>query len=107
MVVTHRGHHLPYDALLVATDGWANPLRVPGAEGTKHIYNFVALDDTKAIIARMLESHTAVAYDCSFIAYELCDGFAIRKLHTTWIMRGPYWLRNCLDSDGDATSRRM
>jgi NAD(P)H-nitrite reductase large subunit len=100
VVVTDRGQHLPYDALLVATGGWANPLRVPGAEGTKHIYNFVTLDDTKTTIARMLESRTAVAYGGSFIAYELCDGFAMRKLHTTWIMRGPYWLRSCLDVNG-------
>ena len=100
VVVTDSGQHLPYDALLVATGGWANPLRVPGAAGTKHIYNFVTLDDTKTIIHRMLESRTALAYGGSFIAYELCDGFAMRKLDTTWIMRGPYWLRSALDPDG-------
>jgi NAD(P)H-nitrite reductase large subunit len=99
-VVTDKGQNLPYDALLVASGGWANPLRVPGVEGTKHIYNFVTLDDTKTIIARMLESRTALAYGGSFISYELCDGFAIRKLDTTWIMRGPFWLRSCLDPDG-------
>jgi NAD(P)H-nitrite reductase large subunit len=48
----------------------------------------------------MLESRTALAYGGSFISYELCDGFAMRKLDTTWIMRGPYWLRNSLDPDG-------
>ena len=100
VVVTDKGQRLPYDALLIATGGWANPLRVPGAQDVKHIYNFVTLDDTKTIIARMLESRTAVAYGGSFISYELCDGFAVRKLDTTWIMRGPYWLRNSLDSDG-------
>ncbi len=100
VVVTERGQHLPYDALLIATGGWANPLRVPGAEGIKHIYNFVTLDDTRTIIARMRESRTAVAYGGSFISYELCDGFAVRKLDTTWIMRGPYWLRNALDPEG-------
>jgi NAD(P)H-nitrite reductase large subunit len=100
VVVTDRGEHLSYDALLVATGGWANPLRVPGTEGTKHIYNFVTLDDAKTIIARIQESRTAVAYGGSFIAYELCDGFAMRKLDTTWIMRGPCWLRTCLDLDG-------
>ncbi|HEV2654198.1 MAG TPA: FAD-dependent oxidoreductase, partial [Ktedonobacteraceae bacterium] len=100
IVVTDKGQRLPYDALLVATGGWANPLRVPGAQDVKHIYNFVTLDDTKTIIARMLESRTAVAYGGSFISYELCDGFAVRKLDTTWIMRGPYWLRNSLDPDG-------
>lgn len=100
VVVTDKGEYLPYDALLVASGGWANPLRVPGAQDCKHIYNFVTLDDTKTIIARMLESRTALAYGGSFISYELCDGFAMRKLHTTWIMRGPHWLRNCLDPDG-------
>jgi len=100
VVVTDKGQSLPYDALLVATGGWANPLTVPGAAGCKHIYNFVTLDDTKTIINRMLESRHAVAYGGSFISYELCDGFAMRKLNTTWIMRGPYWLRSALDPDG-------
>ncbi|MBV9710018.1 MAG: FAD-dependent oxidoreductase, partial [Ktedonobacteraceae bacterium] len=100
VVVTDKGEHLPYDALLIATGGWANPLRVPGTEGVKHIYNFVTLDDTKTIIERMLESRTALAYGGSFISYELCDGFAIRKLNTTWLMRGPYWLRSALDPEG-------
>ncbi len=99
-VSTESGQTLPYDALLVATGGWANPLKVPGAQGTKHIYNFVTLDDTKTIIARMLESRTALAFGGSFISYELCDGFAMRKLDTTWLMRGPIWLRACLDPDG-------
>ncbi len=85
---------------MIATGGWANPLRVPGADGVKHIYNFVTLDDTKTIIERMLESRTALAYGGSFISYELCDGFAVRKLDTTWLMRGPYWLRSALDPDG-------
>ncbi|GLV59890.1 NADH oxidase [Dictyobacter sp. S3.2.2.5] len=100
VVRTEDGREFPYDALLVASGGWANPLNVPGASDTKHIYNFVTLDDTKTIVERMLESRTALAYGGSFIAYELCDGFAMRKLNTTWLMRGPYWLRNSLDTDG-------
>jgi NAD(P)H-nitrite reductase large subunit len=100
IVVTDTGQHFPYDALLVASGGWANPLRVPGAQGTSHIYNFVTLDDTKTINAKMLESRTALAYGASFISYELCDGFATRKLDTTWLMRGPNFLRNALDEDG-------
>jgi NAD(P)H-nitrite reductase large subunit len=100
VVITEDGQHLPYDAVLIASGGWANPLLVPGAVGVKHIYNFVTLDDTKTIIARMLESRTALAYGGSFISYELCDGFAMRKLDTTWLMRGPFWLRSALDPDG-------
>ena len=100
VVVTDRGQHLPYDALLIASGGWANPLRVPGAKDASHIYNFVTLDDTKTIISKMQESRTALAYGGSFISYELCDGFAMRKLDTTWLMRSPYWLRNALDPEG-------
>lgn len=100
VVITSDGKQYPYDALLIASGGWANPLRVPGAVGTKHIYNFVTLDDTKTIIARMRESRTALAYGGSFISYELCDGFAMRKLDTVWMMRGPYWLRTALDPEG-------
>ena len=100
VVVTESGLHLPYDALLVASGGWANPLCVPGARGTKHIHNFVTLDDTKTILARIQESRTALVYGGSFISYELCDGFATHKLDTTWLMRGPYWLRNALDEEG-------
>ena len=100
VVTTDNGQHYPYDALLVSTGGWANPLRVPGVADTQHIYNFVTLDDTKTIIARMMESRTALAFGGSFISYELCDGFAMRKLDTVWLMRGPYWLRNSLDPDG-------
>ena len=100
VVHTEDGREFPYDALLVASGGWANPLNVPGARDTKHIYNFVTLDDTKTLVERMQESRTALAYGGSFIAYELCDGFAMRKLDTVWMMRGPYWLRNSLDTDG-------
>lgn len=100
VVVTDKGKRFSYDALLIATGGWANPLRVPGVAGTRHIYNFVTLDDTKTIVERMLESRTALAFGGSFISYELCDGFALRKLHTTWLMRGPYWLRTALDPVG-------
>jgi NAD(P)H-nitrite reductase large subunit len=91
---------LRYDALLVATGGWANPLEMPGAKGTHHIYNFVTLDDTKDIIARALESKSAVTLGGSFIAYELTEGFNVRGVHVTWLQRGPCWLRYTLDMEG-------
>src|SRR5262249_27412368 len=40
-VYLDRGGPLRYDALLVATGGWANPLTVPGVPGTNRVYNFV------------------------------------------------------------------
>jgi NAD(P)H-nitrite reductase large subunit len=99
-VYLEKGGPLPYDALLIATGGWANPLRVPGAAGTNRIYNFVTLDDTKDLIAAALESKHAVTSGGSFIAYELTEGFNKRGVHVTWLMRGPYWLRTILDEEG-------
>jgi NAD(P)H-nitrite reductase large subunit len=99
-VYLSKGDPLTYDGLLIATGGWANPLRVPGVHGTAHIYNFVTLDDTKELIARALESKHAVTLGGSFIAYELSEGFNKRGCHVTWLMRGPYWLRTTLDEEG-------
>ncbi len=101
-VTLHDDRILPYTALLVATGGRANPLRVPGVEGTRFIFNFVTLDDTKAIIERALESKSAVTTGGSFIGYEMTEGFNVRKLHVTWLIRGPRWLRATLDEEGGA-----
>ena len=100
VVYLDKGGPLRYDALLVATGGWANKLDVPGVAGVQHIYNFVTLDDTKDLIARALESQHAVTSGGSFIAYELTEGFNKRGVHVTWLMRGPYWLRTTLDEEG-------
>ena len=100
VVYLDHGGPLRYDALLVATGGWANKLDVPGVAGVQHIYNFVTLDDTKDLIARALESKHAVTSGGSFIAYELTEGFNKRGVHVTWLMRGPFWLRTTLDEEG-------
>ena len=109
-VTLHDGTTLPYTALLVATGGRANPLKVPGVDGTRFIFNFVTLDDTKDIIERALESRSAVITGGSFIGYEMTEGFNVRKLHVTWLIRGPRWLRTTLDDEGgalvDAIARR-
>jgi NAD(P)H-nitrite reductase large subunit len=101
-VTLHDGRTLPYSALLVATGGRANPLRVPGTADTRFIFNFVTLDDTKEIIARALESRSAVTTGGSFIGYEMTEGFNVRKLHVTWLIRAPRWLRTTLDDEGAA-----
>ena len=100
VVYLDKGGPLRYDALLIATGGWANPLDVPGVAGVQHIYNFVTLDDTKNLIARALESKHAVTSGGSFIAYELTEGFNKRGVQVTWLMRGPHWLRTTLDEEG-------
>lgn len=102
VVYLNKGGPLRYDALLVATGGWANKLNVPGVDRVADIYNFVTLDDTRTLIARALESKTAVTSGGSFIAYELTEGFNMRGVHVTWLMRGPYWLRTTLDEEGGA-----
>jgi NAD(P)H-nitrite reductase large subunit len=99
-VTLHDGCTLAYTALLIATGGRANPLRVPGVAGTRFIFNFVTLDDTKDLIARALESKSAVTTGGSFIGYELTEGFNVRKLHVTWLIRAPRWLRTTLDDEG-------
>src|SRR5215831_14580567 len=100
VIYLDHGEPLKFDALLVATGGWANPLQVPGAVGTNRIYNFVTLDDTKELISTALESKHALTLGGSFIAYELTEGLNVRGVHVTWLMRGPYWLRNILDEEG-------
>ncbi len=100
VVYLDHGGPLPYDALLVATGGWANKLDVPGADHVERIFNFVTMDDTRALIANALQSKTAVTSGGSFIAYELTEGLNVRGVHVTWLMRGPFWLRNILDAEG-------
>ncbi len=109
-VIIDNGQTLPYDKLLIATGGRPTPLDVPGADSFPFIYGFQTLDDTKAIIARSEQARTAVTVGGSYISYELTDGFAMRKLDTTWLVRGPWFLRRVLDEDGgahvDAIARR-
>lgn len=99
-VAMEPGGELRYDKLLVATGGRPNPLRVPGAEGARYLFNFQYFDETKAMVARIPESKVAVVMGGSFIGYELTEAFAFRKLETHWIQRGPWFLRRSLDEPG-------
>lgn len=94
------GEVLPYDALLVATGGRANPL--PNANGLGNIFNFQTLDDALAITAQIERSRHAVTIGGSYISYELTEAFRARGLETTWLMRGPYFLRRVLEEEGGA-----
>jgi NAD(P)H-nitrite reductase large subunit len=98
-VILCGGRELPYDRLLIATGGTPRPLGVPG-EHLHGVFQFQTLDDTKSLIARIDESHSAVALGGSYIGYELAEAFSHRGLHTTWIMRGDRFLRRLLDRDG-------
>ena len=99
-VAMEPGGELKYDKLLIATGGRPNPLRVPGAERAKYLFNFQYFDETKAMVARIPESKVAVVMGGSFIGYELTEAFAFRKLETHWIQRGPWFLRRSLDEPG-------
>ncbi|HEV7180773.1 MAG TPA: FAD/NAD(P)-binding oxidoreductase [Candidatus Baltobacteraceae bacterium] len=95
--VLSDGSEYPYDALLVATGGRPNPTGAPGSEGAHNLYNFQYLDDTRAISEQIDRSKAAVAIGGSFIAYELAEAFASRKIETHWLIRGPHVLHRLLD----------
>jgi NAD(P)H-nitrite reductase large subunit len=91
------GRSYPYDALLIATGGRPNPPPAPGGESAVNLYNFQYLDDTRAISEQIDRSKAAVAIGGSFIAYELAEAFAARKVETHWVLRGPRILHRLLD----------
>jgi 3-phenylpropionate/trans-cinnamate dioxygenase ferredoxin reductase subunit len=96
-IVVAAGTEYPFDALLIATGGRPNPAPAPGGTGASNVYNFQYLDDTRAISEQIDRSTSAVAIGGSFIAYELAEAFAARKVETHWIMRGPHVLHRLLD----------
>jgi NAD(P)H-nitrite reductase large subunit len=91
------GTEYPFDALLIATGGRPNPIPALGAENAENLFNFQYLDDTRAISEQIDRSKAAIAIGGSFIAYELAEAFASRKVETHWIMRGPHVLHRLLD----------
>jgi NAD(P)H-nitrite reductase large subunit len=100
VVTTDTGDTFRYDALLVATGGTPNLLTVPGSDGTRGIYPFQSLDDTKTLLKRVRQSKNAVSTGGSFIAYELAEGFRHHGVATTWVMRGSRFLHRILDEAG-------
>jgi NAD(P)H-nitrite reductase large subunit len=98
-LLTEDGQEVPWDRLLVATGGRPNRLPAPGGDAP-NVYNFQTLDEAKAINAAIPAAKRGLAVGGSFIAYELTEGFAHRGLCTTWLIRGPRWLRKVLDEDG-------
>jgi NAD(P)H-nitrite reductase large subunit len=95
-VTASNGQTYTYDALLLATGGTPNPMDVPGAD-TRGVCYFQTLDDTNQILEIAQTAKQAVTFGGSYIAYELTEGFASRDIPTTWVMRGPRFLRQILD----------
>ncbi|HUX88506.1 MAG TPA: FAD-dependent oxidoreductase [Chloroflexota bacterium] len=101
----HTGHVLPFDVLLVATGGRANPL--PGAGNLENVFNFQTFDDAIGISEQIDRSTNAVVIGGSYISYELTEAFRSRGLNTTWLMRGPHFLRRVLEEEGGALVDRI
>ena len=101
-VLLNTGQELPYDALLVATGGRPNPLKVAGAEGASNIFNFQYFDEAEAILDAIHGSKRAAVTGGSYIAYELAEGFREQGLEVYWLHRGPHFLRRVLDPEGGA-----
>lgn len=99
------GQCLPYDTLLIATGGRPNPL--PNGGGLENVFNFQTFDDALAILAQIERSESAAVIGGSYISYELTEAFRARGLHTTWLMRGPRFLRRVLDEAGGALVDRI
>lgn len=95
--VEAAGKTYRYDALLVATGGRPNPTGKPGSNGAQNLFAFQYLDDTRAISEQIDRSRAAVAIGGSFIAYELAEAFASRKVETHWLVRGPRALHRVID----------
>ncbi len=99
VVHASNGESYPYDALLLAVGGTPNHLDAPGAEARGVCY-FQTLDDTNEILEIASRAKHAVTFGGSYISYELTEGFASRGILTTWVMRGPRFLRQVLDDVG-------
>jgi NAD(P)H-nitrite reductase large subunit len=101
VVRTNRGQEIGYDALLIATGGRPKPPPWPGTGEIDQVLGFQTIDDTDDIIERADRSARVLVMGGSFIAYELAEGIAYRKLaRVTWVMRGPWFLRYVLDAEG-------
>jgi NAD(P)H-nitrite reductase large subunit len=99
VVTASNGDDYPYDALLLATGGTPNRMDAPGAD-TKGVCYFQTLDDTNEILEIAETAKHAVTFGGSYISYELTEGFASRNILTTWVMRGPRFLRQILEDVG-------
>lgn len=108
VVRTNRGQEFKYDALLIATGGRPRRPPWPGSDEVPETYPLQTLDDAKAVIEKADRSERVLVVGGSFIAYELAEGIAHRgNCKVTWIMRGPWFLRNILDAEGGQLCRRL
>ncbi len=106
VVHASNGMDFPYDSLLLAVGGTPSKLEVEGAE-VEGVCYYQTLDDTNHISELAETSKYAVTFGGSYISYELTEAFASRGIMTTWIMRGPRFLRQILDDAGGQIVERL
>jgi len=106
VVHASNGEDYPYDALLLAVGGTPSHLEVPGAD-VKGVCYYQTLDDTNEISEICNTAKHAVTFGGSYISYELTEAFASRGVLTTWVMRGPRFLRQILDDAGGTMVEKL
>ena len=89
---------LEYDALLVATGGRANKLKVPGAD-LDNIFTLRQPEDADKIIAAAKNAKTAVVVGSSFIGMEAASSLTQRGIKVTVVAPGTVPFEKILGKD--------
>jgi NADPH-dependent 2,4-dienoyl-CoA reductase/sulfur reductase-like enzyme/nitrite reductase/ring-hydroxylating ferredoxin subunit len=97
---------LEYDALLVATGGKANNLKVPGAD-LDNIFTLRKPEDADKIIAAAENAKTAVVVGSSFIGMEAASSLTQRGISVTVVAPGTVPFEKILGDDIGATFRKL
>jgi len=105
-VTTAGGTVIPYDRLLIATGGTPTPLAVPGGDAAGVMY-LQTLRDARLLEEALAGARRAVVVGGSYLAYNFADIFQHRGLETTWLIRGPSFLRRDLDETAGALVDRL
>lgn len=100
-LVLADGRRVPYDKLLIATGG--KPF-VPPIEGADQagVYQFLKLDDAKALKAVARPGTRAVVIGGGLIGLKVAEGLMKRQVAVTVVDLAPHLLSSILDSDGAA-----
>ncbi len=95
-VTTARGEKIAYDRLLIATGGTPTPLAVPSGDARGVMY-LQTMRDARLLEDVLPAARHAVVVGGSYLAYNFADIFRHWGLATTWLIRGPAFLRRDLD----------
>ncbi len=95
-VITHAGHRIPYDRLVIATG--SRPA-MPGVEGEdlEGVTGFRTLRDARWMTARATEGGSAVVIGGGFLGLEAAEGLRARGMTVSVVHRGDWPLNRQLD----------